>query len=166
MARILIAYHSRTGNTRRLAEAVAAACGAETAEIREADGPRGVPATLLDALTGRRPTLAAPEVDPAAFDVVAVGTPVWAAAPTPAARAFAARLEGRRAPWAAFCTLCGAGGERALGKLSDAVGRAPAATCRVTEGDLKSGAFEAEARRFAEALGAMAGRAAPAGEAP
>jgi len=166
MARILIAYHSRTGNTRRLAEAVAAACGAETVEIREADGPRGVPATLLDVLIGRKPPLAAPEVDPAAFDVVAVGTPVWAAAPTPAARAFATRLEGRRAPWAAFCTMGGAGGGRALAKLADVVGSGPSATCRVTEADLKSGAFEAEARRFAEALVAMAGPAAPAGEAP
>jgi flavodoxin len=161
MGRMLIAFNSRTGNTRRLAEAVAAACGGELVEIREKGGPRSLPLTLLGALIGRRPALEPTGADPADFDVVAVGSPVWAGAPTPAARAFAAGLKGGRARFAAFATMGGAGGDKTAAKLAEAAGATPVATCLVTEKDLKSGAFEAEAKRFAEALTAAAEGRAP-----
>jgi len=78
--KVLVVYYSRTGNTRRAAEIIAARLGAETEEIidhRSRDGPIG---WLLAGRDGGRKNLTEiepPRQDPSGYDLVVVGTPVW-----------------------------------------------------------------------------------------
>ena len=92
----LFAYYSLEGNCRALSQHMAAAVGGETEELRllANDMPTGAVGKYLAG--GKRSVmkeaalLHPPRHDPAAFDLIVVGGPVWAWGMTPAVRGFLA----------------------------------------------------------------------------
>jgi hypothetical protein len=69
---------------------------------------------------GREPELLPMEKDPAAYDLIFLGTPVWAFSYTPAVRAFLAHANLRGKKVALFC--CHGGGKgRTFRKMQDAL---------------------------------------------
>jgi hypothetical protein len=94
---VCIVYHSETGNTKRVAEAAAKVTGATLIPVRDLAGYnkitmylRGIPR----ARAGDKAAIEPPVIDVSPFDVVVVGSPVWAFRPTPAANAAIAALSG------------------------------------------------------------------------
>lgn len=78
----LVAYYSKTGNTRIAAEAIAHAVGADIFEIRPlapypAEHKECVAAAKADLEAGTRPPLLPWPIDFGAYDTVFVGSPVW-----------------------------------------------------------------------------------------
>ncbi len=110
----LVVYYSLEGNTRHMAETIAAALGADLQELRPV---RDIPAHGLrkffwggkQMLTGEEPELQPLERRPADYDRVVLGTPVWAGSFAPALRSFfkACAFAGKQA--AVFC--CHGGGK-------------------------------------------------------
>lgn len=104
---ILVLYYSRTGTTARLARAIADATGAELAPIEdtvERLGVLGLFRSLRDAF-GRRRTIIRPlRVDPGAYELVIVGTPVWGNAAAAPVRAFFEDYRARLSTVAFFLT--------------------------------------------------------------
>ncbi|MCB4769097.1 flavodoxin [Ancylobacter sp. Lp-2] len=93
--RVLVAYYSRTGNTRVVARQIQLAYGAALFEIRTAEPyPDDYEATVRQAererQAGYRPPLAAtlPSLD--AYDVVFLGFPIWGTTAPAAVRSFLA----------------------------------------------------------------------------
>lgn len=85
MTRILVTYFSRTGTTRRVAERLAAACGAPLREIRPARPYTDADLDWRDPHSRSsvehsdrsvRPEMAEP-IDVSGYDVVFVGYPLW-----------------------------------------------------------------------------------------
>jgi flavodoxin len=94
---VCIVYHSETGNTKKVAEAVAKATGAALIPVRDTAGYSKITMYLLGAPRARRgekATIEPPKIDVAAYDLVIVGSPVWAWSPTPGANAAVAALTG------------------------------------------------------------------------
>jgi flavodoxin len=92
-----IVYHSETGNTKKIAEAVAMATGAVLIPVRDTAGYNRITMYLLGAPRARKGEKAAIEpskIDVSAQDLVIVGSPVWAWSPTPGANAAIAALTG------------------------------------------------------------------------
>jgi flavodoxin len=113
VAEIVIAYFSRTGRTRMVAETLAELLGADLEEIRERKARRGLLGAIgagIAAFRGRAGTLATRHTVEGRSAVV-LGTPVWAGRPVPAVRAYveAVELEGRKV--FAFCTYDGGPGK-------------------------------------------------------
>lgn len=113
----LVLYYSRTGNTARVAEAIAAELGADLEALQDPThyaGALGFLKASRDALTGGVAALAPLEHDPAGYDLVIVGQPVWANRPTPAVNALAEMpgFHGRRV--ALFATYDGSGARGCL----------------------------------------------------
>lgn len=82
MADVLVVYYSRTGTTRRVATELAAIGGWDVEpliDMKPRDGLIGYGRSLLDSILGRTTQLAAPRHNPADYDLVVVGTPVWSA---------------------------------------------------------------------------------------
>ena len=80
MSRTLVVFHSRSGHTRRVAKALAERLDADLDEIvvRQArHGPLGYARCALEALSGCAATVRATEHDPAGYDWVLIGTPIW-----------------------------------------------------------------------------------------
>jgi flavodoxin len=111
----LVIYYSFEGNTRLVADAIAQATGAALAPLRPEREPptRGFAKFLWFAwqrTVRRRVRLAPLDVDPAQYDLLFVGAPVWAGEPAPPVTAFLRDhpLAGHRA--ALFC--CHEGGAK------------------------------------------------------
>jgi hypothetical protein len=161
--KVLVAYYSRTGNTKRLARALAAALDADVEEIHDPTDRSGVLGFLrsgVEAYAGVLAGVEHPRRDPADYDVVVVGTPVWAASVSSPVRTYLWH-EQARLPHVAFAATLGARGEeRAFEQMKALAGRAPIATLAVREGALAHGVPRDEVARFADAVVAGAHRPA------
>ncbi len=83
----LVVYYTRTGNARFVAETIAAEIGADVEEIidlKKRSGALGWLSGGSDARRGKETEIAPTKKSPADYDLIIVGTPVWAARPTPA----------------------------------------------------------------------------------
>ncbi len=83
----LVVYYSRTGNARFVAETIAAEVGADVEEIidqKKRSGPLGFLAGGSDARRGKETVISPTTKSPAEYDLIIVGTPVWASRPSPA----------------------------------------------------------------------------------
>ncbi|TFH34602.1 MAG: hypothetical protein E4G93_05085, partial [Dehalococcoidia bacterium] len=77
----LVVYYSRTGNSKRIGDEVAAALGADVEELKDRTNRQGVTGWMKSGSDARRKRIAdlEPNVhDPAAYDLVVLGGPVWA----------------------------------------------------------------------------------------
>ena len=83
----LVVYYTRTGNSRFVAETIAAEIGADVEEVVDMKKRSGTLAYLTagtDARRGKETEIAPVKKSPADYDLIIVGTPVWAARPAPA----------------------------------------------------------------------------------
>ena len=83
----LVVYYSRTGNARFVAETVAAEIGADVEEVVDLNKRRGVLGFIVggfDARLGRSTKIAPTKKSPLDYDLVVIGTPIWAGRPSPA----------------------------------------------------------------------------------
>ncbi len=89
--RTLIVYYSRTGTTRRLADALAAKLKADVGEIRcdryRPGGLRYLRAGY-DSLKGKMPPIEMPQKNPSEYDLFLIGAPVWTSYPALPIRAY------------------------------------------------------------------------------
>jgi flavodoxin len=83
----LVVYYSRTGNARFVAETIAAEVGADVEEVIDQKNRSGALVYLTGgsaARRGKETKISPPTKSPAEYDLIVVGTPVWAGRPTPA----------------------------------------------------------------------------------
>ncbi len=76
----LVAFYSRTGNTKKVAEKLTMLANCDAEEIRDTKSRKGVLGWLSAGKTATRKeltTLERTSFDPAAYDVVVIGTPMW-----------------------------------------------------------------------------------------
>jgi flavodoxin len=151
----LVAYYSWTGHTQQIAEAIAAAIGADVEAIREARPRAGALAylrSIWEALRAKPAPILAPAKDAAAYDLVVLGTPVWAGRMASPLRTYIEQQGGKLLRVAVFCTEGGASGEKAIAQVAALCGKQPVASLIVTERDLKSGDYRQKAQEFVKAL--------------
>jgi len=138
----LIVFYSRTGCTRRAAHELAAQLGADTEELREAadrSGPGGYLLAGRDAMQKRPAVLQPTTRQPGDYDLVIIGTPVWAFTMCPAIRTWLSRESGRMRRAAVFCTQGGCGAERTLREMEQMLGRPPVARLILRDKDIRGG---------------------------
>lgn len=155
MAKILIVYFTRTGHTEQVAKALAEKLGADIEKIRENRSRLGFVGywrSGREALSGKLPVIEPVERDPAGYDLVLLGSPVWASHPSTPMSAFLAANKDKLKRIACFVTLGGSGADKTMARMADAAGRPALATFSATEGQLKSGAWKEGMEHFAEAI--------------
>lgn len=154
MSKTLIVYHSRSGHTRRVAQALARRLGADLDEVRIVQpmgGAIGYAFCAIEAVAGLTPALMPSRKDPADYDLVVIGTPVWFWHLSSPVRSWLTQHRIRHGRVAFFCTMGGAGAQgvfRTMGKLA---GKRPAATMALTDKHIDAGADE-PLDRFVKAL--------------
>ncbi len=83
----LVVYYSRTGNARYVAQTIASQIGADIEEVIDLKKRSGVLGWLSggkDAKQGKETEISPLTKSPANYDLIVVGTPIWASKPTPA----------------------------------------------------------------------------------
>jgi menaquinone-dependent protoporphyrinogen IX oxidase len=153
--RILVVYYSRTGTTRKVAQSLAAALSCDCEEIVEAGSRGGMLGYLRSVVEARRqaPSRITPAVrDPSRYDLVVIGTPVWAWSLSSPVRAYLLANKSKLPAVAFFCTLGGAGSDQAFRQMREVVGKPPIDSIAVTAGDVASANEAPRIAPFVEAL--------------
>ena len=140
--KILVVYYSRSGTTRGVAKALSARLNSsieEIVETRGRDGFLGYWRSIIEARRKQPAGITPAKNDPSAFDLVVIGTPVWAWSVSSPVRAYLAANKDRIPDVAFFCTLGGKGSERAFAQMQGIIGKPPRATCAITAREVASG---------------------------
>ncbi|WP_052406005.1 flavodoxin family protein [Paraburkholderia heleia] len=156
-SRILVVFYSRSETTAELAGRLAAELEGDYERLREVElrrraGPLGFLLSILDVVR-RRPAHLLPMTHaPADYDVVLIGTPVWAArASAPVATWLSLHWDQMRTV-AFFCTMGARGSEDAFEQMTQLARRAPIATCAVSAQDMRTDAVVEKVSRFVQAI--------------
>ena len=123
----LIVYYSLEGNTAMTAEQIAAETGADLLRLSPvkaypSSGFRKFFWGGKSSVMAETPELEAYDVDPAGYDRIVFGFPVWAGNVTPPIRSFVKKHDLRGKRFAAFACQSGAGAEKAFGRLRELLG--------------------------------------------
>lgn len=151
----LVVYYSRTGNTRKAGEEIARelACDAEEiVDTASRAGPLGWIKSGKQASARELTKLVPMKKDPAGYDRVVIGTPVWAGTMSTPVRTFIAENGGRLKGVAFFATLSSTGDAATFKEMEEACGKNPAATLAIQVKDLKSGAYAQALKDYANKL--------------
>ncbi|MDD5112229.1 MAG: flavodoxin [Candidatus Altiarchaeota archaeon] len=151
----LVAYYTRTGHTKKAGDEMAKALGADFEEVidtRNRSGVLGYINAGRDASLGISAIIRPIAKNPADYDLVIVGTPVWAFTLTPAIRTYLSENRERFKKIAFYCTFDGSGGEPTFRAMEDVSGKTPAATLELTRGEIVNGEYIGKVRDFAEGL--------------
>ncbi|MCC7568143.1 MAG: flavodoxin domain-containing protein [Candidatus Methanofastidiosa archaeon] len=155
--RILVLYYSRTGTTRAVAESVASSLSADLEEVTEPQSRKGLLGYLRSGFQAFRRIVVPlnPLVhEVAAYDLVVIGTPVWAGRLSSPVLSLV-RLHGAdMASVAWFCT-CGGSGDKARDEILRELGAKVIATAVFREKDVKNGTAADGIATFAQSLGAV-----------
>lgn len=155
MARTLVVFFSRSGTTAQVAEHLARALSADLERIVEPtsrSGLRGYVRSLLEARMERVATTAPVARDPGTYDLVVIGTPVWAASMSSPVRSYLHRNRDRLRRVAFFCTMGGRGAVRVLDQMAQLTEKRPAGTLALLERDVRSGRADAAMDAFVGTL--------------
>lgn len=152
---VLVVCFSRSGTTQRLADAIAAQLPADCETLREREGAqwrsgaRGYARSLIDIIARRSANLRPTMHDPAQYDIVIVGTPVWASRASTPVSTWLAQHRRQFRHLALFCSRGSRGSDKAFEQMGASAGVSPLATCAVTGADLRAGRDYALVDEFA-----------------
>jgi flavodoxin len=161
MKTCLVVYYSRTGITQEVAQRIAAECACDIEPIRDMRSRRGVAGYVRcchEAFSHKTPAIAPMSRHPGDYELVILGAPVWVGRLSAPMRTYLHANAGRLPRVAAFCTMGGSGGDRALDDIAALCGRPLCARLALTDREIKTGQDADRIGRFIRAALAAASR--------
>lgn len=153
--KVLVIYYSDTGNTEKVAQHIAN----ETAAVIEAIGTpvfgKGIWNYLKRAWYAlRKKVISINDIknDPAQFDLVIIGSPVWAGHVASPVRSYLMKYSCKISNIAFFVTLGGSGGEGAFKDMKDLSGLKPEAELIINQNDFRTDEEFVKTRKYASYL--------------
>ncbi|OGA98435.1 MAG: hypothetical protein A3E25_18685 [Burkholderiales bacterium RIFCSPHIGHO2_12_FULL_69_20] len=151
MKRILVVCYSRTGRTRRVAEAIALQCDADLDGIKDRvprQGQLGYLRSALQALLHTTPWIQPARRPVGDYSLVIIGTPVWGWNMASPVRSYLSRYADRCRRVAFFCTCGGAGADKVLADLQRLSGKRALATLALPRQVIDHGQFDEPVAQF------------------
>lgn len=125
----LVVYYSRSGTTRKVAEQISTFLGGDAEEIHDRTNRSGIMGWIRagrDAGSKKLTVLEEVKKDPANYDVVVIGTPIWRHSVSTPIRTYISQFGERFKKVAFFCT--GNTGDNVFGEMESLCGKKPVAT--------------------------------------
>ncbi|RPI63722.1 MAG: hypothetical protein EHM48_01990 [Planctomycetaceae bacterium] len=157
----LIVFYSRSGCTRNVAESLAAKLGADTEEIidtKNRAGALGYIAAGKDAALKKPADIQPTTKNPADYDMVIIGTPVWAFTVACAVRTWMTQHAADIKQTAFFCTMGGSGDDRTFNEMEKLAGQRPQAVMSLLDKDIKAGRHQTAIENFTKDLQVAVGQ--------
>lgn len=151
--KILIVYYSHTGNTEIIAKELAQNLNCDLEKITEKNPRSGVIGMILagkDAALQKSSATNEIQHQIADYDLVIIGTPVWAWNISNPIRGFLEKHKQNIKKTAFFATMGGSGDKRAFSQMEKILGFSPTATIAFIDRAVKKGDFKENLIRFAE----------------
>jgi flavodoxin len=147
----LVVYYSRTGMTRAVAQAISKELRCDIEEVvdeKDRAGPLGWLSGGKDAFSKKLTKIKTIKFNPKNYDLVIIGSPIWAGTMTPAIRTYL--VENKIENLAAFCTMGGNNPGvyiRGIEEFSKSN-----AFVAVTTSEVKSGKIDEKIKEFVQVL--------------
>ena len=155
-SRVLVVFHSRSGTTRRIARAIADSLEADVEEIIDLKPRTGLFGYLgagLDAIRRRCTPIGDVARDPAEYDLVIVGSPVWVGRMSSPVRSYLDRNRGKFKAAGFFCTCGGNTNDAApFAEMAEIAGCTARAVLVVTDAEEARGVEWEKVRDFEESV--------------
>jgi len=130
----LVVVCSRTGNTLSIAKRIARELQADLEIIKDKTNRKGILGFLCsgyEALRKKIPSIEEPKHNPGDYDLVIIGTPIWAGRMSSPVRAYLLRFRGCFGQVAFLATSMGGGHEKALTEMAEILETKPLATVEI-----------------------------------
>jgi len=153
--KILVVYYSRSGNSREVGKKIASKLGCDMEEIEDTQDRSGIIGFLksgYQAIRGKDTRLKPYNKNPEDYDLVIIGTPIWAGKPSVPISTYLKENKGKFKNVAFFCTYGGSGLEKTIEAMKQMTGKEPAATLDVTDSEIKDKAYDHKIESFIENL--------------
>lgn len=149
----LVAFFSRTGTTKKLAEAISIVMRCDIDEIKEAKQRTGLLGFLR---SGREAVLGSmveieSSKDPSRYDIVIIGGPVWSSNVSSPVRSYLHKHRKSIKKAAFFCT-CGSKCGKAFETMQKVGGKKPVATLCLVSGEVYKGGYVHKLSDFMDEL--------------
>jgi len=147
----LIVYFSRSGVTRKVAEKISANLGADLEEITEKKNRKGIFGFLksgMEAYRERLVTIDQPKHDASQYDLVVIGTPVWAGKMSSPVRSYIENNKDRLKSVAFFTTLSGDDAQKVLASLEEYAGKKPLSSVSIRASEVEKETYVSKVEDF------------------
>lgn len=137
----LVVYYSRSNVTRKIAEMIREKLDCDIEEITDAgkyDGKIGYMKGGFDATTGKTTKINEITKNPSDYDLVIVGTPVWASNMATPVYSYLIKYSDQINDIAPFCTCISGGYEKTLEKIKEITKKQPKSEMYLTRKDIKN----------------------------
>lgn len=151
--KILVAYYSRTGTTKKVAGYIAGVLKCDIEELidlKKRTGILGIIKSSFDAKLKKLTDLGPLKFNPAKYDVVIIGSPVWAQTLVPAVRTYIQQNKDSFKNTSLFCVSSGSGEKATLKHMSGLCGSKPLFTFMTQKKFIKTLEYQLKAKEFAE----------------
>ena len=154
--KVLVVVYSRTGNTERVANEVAAALGADVEKLVDKTNRSGFFGFIYggrDAMKQRETELEPIKSDVSKYALVILATPIWGGKMTPAIRTYINKNKDKFNTIACFTTAGGDTGEKTLAAIEELSGKKALAVLGLNKKDIKNEAvYKEKLNKFIEGL--------------
>ena len=152
----LIAFYSRKGTTKKIAELIGKELDADIEELIDLKKRTGFIIGFLRcgfAATKEKLTdLKETEKDPSLYDLVILGTPIWNKRMTPTIRTYIHNNKGKFKKVAFFCTYKGRGSEELFNSMKELIEIEPISTLDITTKEIKKNLHLKKIQKFVNNL--------------
>ncbi|MGZ8880106.1 MAG: flavodoxin family protein [Halobacteriota archaeon] len=151
----LVVFYSRTGTTKRIGEALAQLLACDSEELvdtKKRSGPLGWVSAGRDATQEKLTTLAPVKHDPSSYDLILLGTPVWAGSLSSAMRTYITTNKSKFKRVAFFCTHGGTDHQKLFDEMEALCELHPVNILAISQEEVKKGAYHDKLSQFADGL--------------
>lgn len=148
---LLVAYYSRTGNTKKVAEKLAELAECDIEQIIDKKNRKGIIGYIKsgrDSLLKKTTDIVESKVDFSQYDTVILATPVWASNITPAIRTYVQKYGDNFKNVAFVYTQMGSGYEKAEINMKELIEKEPIASICINSKDIREDKYENEIIKF------------------
>ena len=139
MKKTLLVFYSRSGYTRQAAQAIAGMLDCDMEEIQDVT-PRkswlGYLRSGYEALKKQPAAIRPITKNPADYDLVVLGSPVWASHVPSPVRAYIDAQKNNFKRIACFCTMGGSGAQNVFKEIADLCGKQPVISLALTDKEI------------------------------
>ncbi len=151
----LVVYYSRDGHTRKVAEELSKELKCDIEEIKDTmdrSGPMGWLSAARQARTKALTKLQPIKNDPSKYDLVIIGTPVWAGNLSPPVRTYIADNKDKLKKVSFLITENARGDEATIKEMEVLSGKTAAGTLVVKAKEIKNGEYQDKIKKFADSI--------------
>ena len=155
MMKILVAFYSRSGKTKKIAEAISDILKCDKEEIFDIKNREGIVGFLsagTDANLRRLTAIKEIRNNPSLYDLVIIGTPVWSSNISTPVRTYLSLFKEEFKKAAFFCTRLGSDAEKVFTDMKNLSQKTPLALLELTSREVSRDQYMQKVKEFIKNL--------------